>query len=53
MEPEKTGETPPYRYLEPPIPLDQMIESVDVGKHPDTTDSGYRDQEWLIRNAIG
>lgn len=53
MKPEESDGIAPYRYLEPPIPSDQIVESVDIGKHPDTTDSGYRDQEWLIRNAIG
>lgn len=42
-----------YQHLEPPIPLDQMIESVDVADHPDGQDEGYRYQEWLIRNAPG
>lgn len=42
-----------YRHLEPPIPVDKMIESVDVADHLGGQDDGYRDQEWLIRNALG
>jgi hypothetical protein len=52
MEPEDSDPGARYRHLEPPIPLDQMIESVDAGQQPDSGDAGYRDQEWLIRNAL-
>lgn len=53
MEPESTERSARYRDLEPPIPLDQMIESVDVSERPDVQDDQYRDQEWLLRNASG
>ncbi|WP_296197105.1 hypothetical protein [uncultured Microbacterium sp.] len=52
MDPE-SDERARYRHLEPPIPFDQMIESVDVSDHSEGDDDGYRDQEWLIRTAIG
>ncbi len=53
MEPQDGERRARYRRLEPPIPVDQMIESVDVGGRSDTGDDAYRDQEWLIRNAPG
>ncbi|RLK52733.1 hypothetical protein [Microbacterium telephonicum] len=42
-----------YRHLEPPIPFDQMVESVDVSERFAGPDDGYREQEWLIRHVIG
>ncbi len=42
-----------YRRLDTPIPLDQMVETVDVAEHTDIQDDGYRDQQWLIRTALG
>lgn len=53
MDPKDDERSERYRYLEPPIPLDQMIESVDTADHSDGKDDGYRDQEWLIRNTLG
>jgi len=53
MEAEGADRSARYRHLEPPIPLDQMIESVDVAERASGQDDAYRDQEWLIRNAIG
>lgn len=53
MDPEDDERSVRYRHLEPPISLDQMIESVDTAEHPDGQDDGYRDQEWLIRNTPG
>ncbi|SFI75064.1 MULTISPECIES: hypothetical protein [Microbacterium] len=53
MDPKDDERSTRYRNLEPPIPFDQMIESVDAADHPDGQDDGYRDQEWLIRNAAG
>lgn len=53
MDPKDDERSMRYRYLEPPIPFDQMTESVDAAEHPGGQDDDYRDQEWLIRNAAG
>lgn len=53
MEAESSDPRARYRRWEEPIPFDQMIESVDVAKHPDAQDDAFREQQWLIRNAMG
>ncbi len=53
MEPRSLDEGARYRHLEPPVPLDQMIESIDVSPHADPQDDAYREQEWLIRHLPG
>lgn len=41
-----------YRHLEPPVTPDQMMESVDTSVL-EARDDGYREQEWVLRNASG
>lgn len=53
MKPDGVERIAGYQHLEPPIPLDQMIESVDVATNADIGDAAYRDQEWLVRHALG
>ncbi|WP_298742014.1 hypothetical protein [uncultured Microbacterium sp.] len=53
MEHEESDPSSRFRHMEPPIPLDQMVETVDVAEHTDLPDDGYRDQQWLIRAALG
>lgn len=38
-----------YRHLEPPIAVDQTIETVDASTPPESQDEGYRAQERLLR----
>lgn len=40
-----------YRHLEPPIALDQTMETVDASTAPELQDEAYREQEWLIRTV--
>ncbi len=53
MEAESSDPRARYRRLEAPIRVDQMIESVDVAEHPGAEDDAFREQQWLIRHAIG
>lgn len=53
MEPDTSERSARYRRMEPPIRLDETVESVDVATPPVGADDAYRDQEWLIRHASG
>lgn len=50
--PSAEGPRSRFRHLDPPIAPEQMTESVDVSTPPELPDDGYREQEWLIRNAL-
>jgi hypothetical protein len=42
-----------YSKLEPPIPVEQMVEGVDVSPPAAERDDELREQEWVLRHANG